>query len=253
LVPIKIVRCYLKRTLLAVLGRGSLMKYPGGPWTITRDLDVWVLGVKRPIVLSEQNDENPNSVIGGGQLQIAAAICISIETDPDLVVFAYGNRSPYLGKDYPSESHVMSDAFKKEMHQLGRTSPPVEVFNEERWGTDKSSGTYQEVHNMLTLANRMGVDEVVFLTVQVHMNRVLGMIAKHLKDPEFESLRNKWRFEITESVLLRCNAAKYAGRINMMFGSQSFVRNLGREHKGLEAMYNGVTQTKQLDPSLTNK
>lgn len=193
----------MKNILLAVLGRGCMMQYAGGPWAATRDLDIWKLGVMRPDVLTEQNDDDPNSVIGGGELQLAAASVLYAELDPTLTVFAYGNRSPYLLEHgYPTESSVVSGLFRKIMLKETGKEPRVDIFNEEAWNV-KGSSSYQEVHNMLTLGKTMSVDEVIFLTVLVHMNRVLVMVAKHLRDnPDFAALRNKVRFEVTESVLL---------------------------------------------------
>ena len=236
----------MKKVLLAVLGRGCMMDGLEGPWVSTEDFDWWKLGVSRPNVITVPPDTDENCVIGGGKLQIDAAKALYRELQPVMTVFAYGNRSPYLkAHDYPSESEVMTGDFVNEVTEEMGIPPCVDTFDEDEWNAAGSS-SYQEVHNLLSLALRLGVDEVVFLTIQVHMNRVLVMLTKHLKDPAFASLRTKVRFEITESVLLRTDAEKYAERVLAIFGSQAFLRNLERELNGSRAMYAGVTQTKQV-------
>lgn len=236
----------MKKTLLAVLGRGSMMAYPDGPWAVTKDTDVWILGAKRPEVITTGSDDDPNTVIGGGELQLAAASILHRELNPLLTVFAYGNRSPYLKeRGYPSESAVMTRLFQEMMRGRFGEEPLVNVFNEDEWNTEGSS-SFQEVHNLLTLGKAIGADEVVLLTIMVHMNRVLVMAAKHLNDdPVLRDMRSKLRFEVTESVLMRADPENYAERALAIFGSQAFLRNLERELNGSRAMYRGVTQTHQ--------
>lgn len=234
------------KVLLAVLGRGCMMQSEDDPTRVpTEDFDWWKLGTKRPDVITVPPDTDENCVIGGGQLNLAAAEQLYMELGPEEVVFAYGNRSEYLAlHGYESESESMSAEFRKIMTARGIT-PRIDVFDEKEWDTTGSS-SYQEVHNILVRALALGMDEVIFLTVMVHMNRVMVMVVKHLnEDPEFVSLRGKVRFEVAESVLLRTDAKHYAERVLAIFGSQAYLRNLERELNGSRAMYKGVTQITQ--------
>ncbi len=248
-----------KRTLLAVLGRGHMMEYPGGPFKPTRDFDNWVLGgdpsTARPDVLAEKNDDDENSVIGGGELNLAAGLALYAELDPVAIVFAYGDNSPALAaKGFPSESSVVSQIFLETANKKFGETPNVLVFDAGFWDTKgKASGTFNEIRNILRLANHLEANEVVIVTILVHMTRAIAMLEKHLRDPEFTTLRSKVRFEVTESVLLRVNPADYAERAWEIFGSKSYHRNLQRETNGLAALMKGTTQTNQPGVVLSTK
>jgi len=238
-----------KKILLAVLGRGSQMAYPGGPWVLTKDFEIWKL-TERSSVLTDPDDSNENCVIGGGELNLAAGVVLYKELNPELTVFAYGDNAPHVGEgsDRPSESNVMNDLFTEIVERETGTVPRAQVFVQTPGKVrGKASGTFKEIKNILRLAQQDEFDEVVLVTVLVHVNRALGMAAKHLEDPEFAGLRGKIRFEVTEGVLLRADPQSYAERVWAIFNSRAFIRNLQRETNGLTALRKGVTQTTQPD------
>jgi len=238
------------KTLLAVLGRGVMMEYPNGPFKPTRDFDIWDLSaapeLARPEILAEKNDADPNSVIGGGELNIAAAEVLYAELNPAYTVFAYGDNSPALQKKgFPTESAVMSALFREAMEAKDQF-PCVIEWDGNFWKTDgKASGTFNELRNIFRLAEYYSVDQVVILTIQDHMTRAGGMLAKHFMTPELEYWKGHTRFETSETVLLRSDPDKFSDRIWDMFASQSHIRELQRQVNGLTALWKGVTQTNQ--------
>jgi hypothetical protein len=229
------------------------MEYPGGPFKPTRDFDWWDITpgapISRPTVFLENiEDTDPNAVIGGGELNRDTAAVLHEELAPELTVFAYGKNSPaFAAAGFPSESSILSGLFLEMMR--GRNAEPrVEIFDPDFWdrqGKITGSGTFQEIKNIFYLANLKQFDEVVIVTILLHLARVVAMVTKHLADPEFAGLREKVRFEVSELVLLRKNPQAYAERAWKIYGSQSYVRNLKREVNALENMYKGVTQTIQ--------
>jgi hypothetical protein len=229
-------------------------------WTLQahkRLRHLWVLGgdpnTARPDVLAEKNDDDPNSVIGGGELNLAAGMMLYDELNPQAIVFAYGDNSPALAaKGFPSESSVVSQIFVEKIKERWDETPNVIVFDSDDWKTEgKASGTFNEIRNILRLATRENVDEVVIVTILLHMTRAAGMLEQHLRDPGFTALRKKVRFEVTETVLLRTDPDNYAERIWEIFGSQSYLRNLQREANGLVALRKGTTQTNKPGVVLT--
>lgn len=241
-----------KQTLLAVLGRGMGRKAPEEPLKPTMDYDHWDItpgGKGRSLVFMGKNEEDPDCVLGGGELNLAAGLVLYEELNPEYVVFAYGKNSPSFEEaGYPTESHVVSTIFRKMVKKRTGGIAPVIVFNADFWqahGKETGSGTFNELRNIFLLANLFELDEVIIVSIHVHMTRALGMLARQLQDPEFSGLRKKVRYETSEAVLLRADTEKYAERLLDLFGSQAWVRNSGREFAGLQAMYRGFTQTTQ--------
>jgi hypothetical protein len=231
-----------------------MMNSPGGSWALTKDFDIWDItpGVLRPEVLPPKNDDDPNSVIGGGELNLAAAVALYEYFNPYLTVFAYGNRSPYLlQRNYPSESEIMTHLFQGIIRERLGVNPRVDIFDEAARQVE-GSGTFREVRNILELALTKNFDEVVLVTVLVHMTRVLGMVAKHLQTPGLGNLRGKIQPEVSECVLMRFEPAQYANRVWELVSSKSYITNLRREAAALEAMRSGVTQTTQLKSTPTS-
>ena len=240
-----------KERLIAILGRGCMMEYPGGPFKPTRDFDNWDLQAPpetaRPEVLAEKNDEDPNSVIGGGELNIAAAQILYEELKPACIVFAYGDNGPALQrKGFAGESEVMTNLFIEAMGTWRFNKNRARVWDGNFWKTEgKASGTFNELRNIFRLAELMEYTEVVIVTIMDHMTRVGGMLAKHFMTDELAYWKSRTRLEVTESILLRADPKLFSDRIWEIFGSQSHIRELQRQVNGLTALRKGVTQTNQ--------
>lgn len=219
--------------LLALLGRGiQQTSLKNMTWELTHDLEVCdEKGAHLP-VRAPENDDDPRSIIGGGELNALAGTVLSQTLHPDLVVCAYGARSKYLNSiGAPSESHVMSDRLTAEITKAGGTVPEIEVFDEEQWRSD-ATGTNQELHNIFTLAVRRGITNIAITSVAVHIPRVLLMANHHLKnDPVFKGLA--MQCYASELVLLESGPEHYRDRVDRIFGSQSYVRNFARELSGM--------------------
>lgn len=216
-------------------------------------------GAGRTSVFLPHDDDDPNEVIGGGELNFAATKALYLEryyktTEvPDCTVFAFGNRSPYLAEHrYPSESEIMTATFVQEIKSETGHFPGVEVFKEERWKVE-GSGTFQEVRNILEFALQENFDEVIMVSILLHMARIMPMMEKHLRDPRYTDLRDRIRPEVSEFVLMRAQPAHYTCDIWDIFGSQSYIRNLKREASALERLREGITQTTQLQPMAASK
>ncbi len=235
-----------KRVAVCVLGRGIQRKSSDGPLRPTRIYDYWDIttpGALRPEVLPKRVVGGPNWVIGGGEWNLGAAIELYPDLKPAVTVFAYGNRSPYLTeRGYPSESQIMTDLFADAVSARFEETPYTDIFNEAAWNT-AGSGTFQEVRNMLVMGQREECDEIVFLTVSVHMTRVAFFIAQHLREDGLAHLAPRIRLETSESVLLRYRP-EYASEIFEMFRSPEYSENLRREQNAIaNFLAKGVTQT----------
>lgn len=241
--------------MLAVLGRGAQMEYPGGPWRPTGDYEHWNLKVppeqSRSAVVESTDDENENCVLGGGTLNFDAAVELYSELRPELVVFGYGIPSPaFLKAGYPSESETTSGLFRDAIKDMLGYIPPVEVFDPESWKNkiqNTGSGTFNEVRHMLIRADEGGFDEIVFVTLLLHLSRAMKMVAKRLEEPELSHMTGKARYEASEIVLMRANPQKYNERIWAIHRSKAYVRELMRQADAAKNMtWGGITQTTQL-------
>ncbi len=224
------------KLLLAALGRGTQQLYANGPWEPTGDLEVCDEKFAHLPICVPENDDHPNSIIGGGQLNILAAAELWRQLDPAIVVFAYGNRSLHLQEyGFPSESEIMGEYFAKLIGDPAAASRLVDVFDEKEWNVG-GAGTLQELHNIFSLARKRDIQNVTIVTVAVHAARVAFMVRGY--SGEFGDL--KISIAVSEYVLLRANPEKYADRVKRIFASQSYIRNYEREISGMNALLAGT-------------
>ena len=223
------------------MGRGAMMEYPGGPWRVTDNFDIWDIasGKSRPDIIQSKNDDDPNSIIGGGKLNLTAGAILYRDNNPALTVFAYGKTPPRPGHpEYPSECKVMTQQF---LEMMGQEQPVrVKIFDPNN--NVSGSGTFQELKNILVLASEMEADKIIIVSVLTHMGRIAGMLANHLLDPTFRSLRTRIYPEVSEFVIMRAMPTMHEEAWEI-FGSKSMYRNLLRDAKGLEALFSGITQS----------
>ena len=99
--------------LLAILGRG--IQRVNGKWELTEDLEVCA-PTGAPLVDHQPvDDKNPHCLVGGGELNLLAGVELHRRHCAQIIVCAYGNKSPYLLEtDAPSESEIMP----QELHRL---------------------------------------------------------------------------------------------------------------------------------------
>ena len=234
--------------LLAVLGRGSHQDSQGH-WVLTELFEICDEKGAHLATQLPEDDNHPNSCIGGSALNVRAGIALYEYFHPALTVFAYGSRSKYLFDiGAPSESMVMTDAFLRLMKDAPEP-PRVDVFDETAW-KKSNAGTSQELHNIFTLAVRMGIRNVAIVTVAVHAPRTSLMIEGHLQDPAFAG-KIFPQLYVTEEILEQADPARYAGLFEKSVASKSFMRTFRREigfggiypRGGLNAFFAGVMQT----------
>ena len=234
--------------LLAVLGRGS-QQDSQGQWVLTELFEICDEKGAHLATQLPENDDHPNSCIGGSALNVRAGIALYEYFRPAMTVFAYGSRSKYLYDiNAPSESMVMTDEFLKLM-EAEANPPQVDIFDETAW--DKTNaGTNQELRNIFALALQFGIKNVAIVTVAVHAARTALMIEGHLQDPAFVGQIFPQLY-VTEEILEQADPMHYAGLFEKSVTSKSFVRTFRREigfggiypRGGLNAYFAGVMQT----------
>lgn len=228
--------------LLAILGRGIQQLEPGGPWTLTQNLEVYDekgghLAIRRPI-----DDENPYCLIGGAGLNFRAGIllCRLHETTLKVVIAAYGERSPYLKSvSGPSESEVTSDMLTRYFREQNLVHPEIVVWPQERTA-EGLSNTNREIQNVFDLAVERGLTEVGLVTVLAHYPRALLMAQRHLMNPKFGHL--KLQCFMSEQVLLSGHNSFRSDDwedIRRMHGSKAFMRTLFYEQRGINCLLVG--------------
>lgn len=227
--------------LLAILGRGIQHPSPESTvWELTPDIELCdEKGAHLPFRAPE-NDDDPRSIIGGGQLNVLAGTILIDRLRPTLVVCAYGARSKYLNSiGAPSESEIMTSLLSNEVGKQKEIMPATDVFDEAAWHAEES-GTNREIHNILTLANQRNIKNVALVTVAVHLPRTALMAKQHLeREPAFKNiLLNCYASEL---VLLNDPEANamYEARVRRIFASKSYVRNLERELRGMNDLLEG--------------
>lgn len=233
------------------LGRGISMLKPGGYWGLTEDIEVCDEQFAHLPVRVPENDDHPNSIIGGGELNLLAGLELEKrfmaegKFNPQLALHAYGFRSKYLKSiDAPSESKVMSEKYC----DIGGHPGIVQVFNENVWQNvaDMPSNTNQEIDNVFIEAFHRDIRHVAIVTVAVHCWRANLMAQRHLSNPEkIYGGKIKLQFYASENVLLEANPAKYDERCRALLGSKSFQRNLILEQRGVNALLSGTYQSVQ--------
>ncbi len=223
--------------LLGILGRGIQRLTPNGPWVLTENLEVCdEKGAHLP-VRAPADDSNPRCLIGGGELNLLAGLelCKDYRKKLQVVVCAYGQRSPYLQSiNAPSESEVMSEWLTIQL--IGKDKPEILVWLRDRV-VDGPSNTNRELQNILELAVERGFTKVGVVTVAVHYARALLMAQRHLVKPEFSHL--ELQFFASEDVVLKADPKAYRPRIVAMHRSDAFMRNFSREINGINCLLAG--------------
>lgn len=221
------------KTLLAILGRGIQRRsVESDAWEPTPDIEVCdEKGAHLPVGVSE-DDNNSNSIIGGGELNVIAGALMAKQLNPAVVVCAYGARSKYLKEiGAPSESQVMSEKISAEMNRLGLQPPKIEIFDEAKFNGEES-GTKQELQNILTLASQLNIQNIALVTVVVHIPRTALMAGQAIKEnPAWGNII--LQCYPSEIVALKEDPSQYEERIRQIFASKSYIRNLEREMKGI--------------------
>ena len=226
--------------LLAILGRGIQQNQRNGLWEPTEDIEMTDekfahLAVRRPV-----DDNDPHCIVGGGWLNVFAAVELWKTSDPryDLVCAEYGNRSKYLREvGGPSGSWILADKFIRLVIRETGENPTVSLFDEKTQA--ETCGTNQELRAMFTLAIEHNIAEIHLVTVAVHLPRTLLFAQRHaLTNPDFRDL--KIVGHASELVLAESDPARYGERAASMFSSQAYQRNLRKEIEGMNALLAGT-------------
>ena len=228
-------------TLLAVLGRGVQMLDPDADptdvksYAPTEDLEVCKRDPKTQRLSHVRirvpaNDNHPDSIIGGGELNLLAGEALIRDARPDYVVCAYGHRAGYLKPDGPSESEVMSRWLKERSLSYG---PVVEVWERNR-ELSGPSNTAQEFINILDLAVGRDCGKVIIVTVGVHVPRAAVFLneAIAMGGVKYNKLSPPVLLR-SEAYLLEANSYKWGPRVEALWKSKSFARNWERETRGM--------------------
>lgn len=226
--------------LLAILGRGVQMLDPKADptdvmsYASTEDLEICKRDSKNQRLSHRRvripaDDDHPDSIIGGGELNLLAGRQLICDLNPSYVVCAYGHRSDYLKPDGPSESEVMSRWLNE------RFSFPSEV---RIWSRNRelstSSNTAQEFINILDLAVDLKCLKVVITTVGVHIPRAAVFLAHAIAQggAKYNELSPPVLLR-SEEVLLAADPKKWGPRVKQLRESKSFARNWEREASGM--------------------
>jgi uncharacterized SAM-binding protein YcdF (DUF218 family) len=219
--------------MIAVLGRGIQRLTESAPprdtssWVPTEDLEVCDKDSSHLSVRVPADDDNPYSMVGGGELNLLAGMELFRRSGDasTVVVCAYGNRGQYLRSiEAPSESVIMSKRFLDEF-PLAR----LEIWKEDRT-SPAPANTTAELENIFSLAVEEGVATVHVVTIDLHMPRVLVLAQRHLADKRFGHLHT--RFHVSEQVLIDTNPTLVPRRERLR-KSKSFARNWQREQIGI--------------------
>lgn len=237
--------------LLAVLGRGILCPH----FLPTEDIEVCDNKFAHRSVAISPDDDHPNCIVGGSSLNLEAAHLLIWEHNPDVIVCAYGGRSPYLvSSDAPSESEVMTAALREQLEQLavdytGDSRPWLNCTRPEFvvWPKDRPtpegtrSNALQELINIFELALERGVKAVTIVTVTVQVPRVTLFANNHRRRrPEFQRLTVGTIS--SEEVLMDHDARRYAPRVAALFASKAFARTAKLEERGISDFLAGKYQ-----------
>lgn len=213
--------------LLVVLGRG--IQFDGTAWRPTPDLEVYRKGADRPVHFARPvpvDPSDPLCLVGGGQLNLAAAATI-LRRRPMLTVLGFAPPSRYLREeDGPSESQVMSDALLTEV-------PAARVV---RWSgaTRGDSNTETEVRNAFGLAKRRSLRRIRFLTVSPHLARVL--LTAHLVSRELANRDSRpppdW-FGVSSEGVVAESGEEGRARVSQLQRSPAYRRTIAYESRGI--------------------
>lgn len=219
--------------LLAILGRGvQRLKADSDPtdvasYVTTEDIEICDEKFAHLPVRVPADDEHPNAIVGGGQLNLLTGAELVRTYHPQLVVCAYGGRSPYLESiNGPSESEIMSAELS---HMLG--TAPIHVWPREK-KVPGPANTGTEIRNVLDLAIDREIYRIMIVTVGVHVPRTGTFVAKLLS----QNARYRDLAPVvleSEEILVGANE-HYVGRVKTLRDSKSFARNWAREANGCQ-------------------
>ena len=226
--------------LLAILGRGVQILDPKADptdvtsYAPTEDLEICKrdpenqrlshLRVRIPA-----DDDHPDSIIGGGELNLLAGLVLIRDLHFNYAVCAYGHRSGYLKPDGPSESEVMSRWLDEQF------SFPSEI---RIWSRNRElstpSNTAQEFINILDLAVDLKCTGVVITTIGVHVPRAAVFLGHAIAQggTKYGELSPPVLLR-SEEVLLAADPEKWGSRVKQLRESKSFARNWEREAIGM--------------------
>ena len=234
--------------ILAILGRGIQKLRESDPnsevssWHLTEDLEVCTdlgahLAVRVPV-----DDTHPNCLVGGGQMNLEAGKVLILQHAPQIVVYAFGNRSAYLKEAHaPSESEVTTEALHMSLSNNQMIREPEMVIWHRTHSTDFTSNTRQEILNIFDLAIERELTRIGFVTIGVHIPRTATFMAKHISTNLKYQHLSPVMFE-SEEVLL-CSSKKWKPRVDALRNSHAFRRNLANEFKGISAVFAGKYNT----------
>lgn len=226
--------------LLAILGRG--MKKTGEEWFPTRDWEIGNQSGMYEIARLPINDDDPNCLVGGGELNILAGaeLCRQHADTLKAVVCAYGGRAPYVvAANGPSESEVMSSSLRWCIPETLRTA--IIKWPRDRTADNNRSNTDQEIINIFRLAVEQKYRTVGLVTVAVHYPRSLLMAVRHLAKPEFNHL--VLQAYVSEEVLTSVDPVAHGIRVRALHWSQAFMRMMFLEQRGINALLAGTYST----------
>jgi hypothetical protein len=216
------------RTLLAVLGRGiqydpHSREDPEG-WIPSPDYETCTRSadgkpIHSALTLKEERGSS-NWVVGGGQLNVDAAVAILRRT-PMPCALGFAHPADYLRKydganDGPSESEPMERALKRALRDS-----IVIPYSGIGIG---ASNTRAEVENVMKLAKERRFEAVRFLTISPHVPRV-SLYAQSAKLVKFS-------IESAETVLLSLEPDQ-AERIRTLQSSVAYRNTISDERFGI--------------------
>ena len=225
--------------LIAILGRG--IQRIQSKWCLTEDLEICSPTGAHLVERIQVDDKNPHCVVGGGELNLLAGVELQrkMKSGASVWVCGYTNRAPYLvEQNAPSESEIMSEILKQTLEKEELPLPKIEV-----WGPDRAlegrSNTQQELKNIFGLALAQGINEVMVITITVHLPRTISFAKDHLtQESNFQCLQVN--FLASEQVLVEINPQLYARRVLDLYSSQAFLRSSFYEGRGVNAFLNGT-------------
>jgi hypothetical protein len=203
--------------LIAILGRG--IQKDKSAWSLTEEIEVCDKNSAHLIDRVSPDDENPCSMIGGGELNLIAGKILIENQDikpPKIVVCAYGHRAQYLeDADAPTESEVMSEQLKPFIPE----ETELLVWDKHRYPKPLvPSNTRQEMLNVLDLAlekkcSRVGGNKRLRVTMLIPYE-------------QFGFLRNKWFQLLAHNLALRRSISIFEVLSTVAISTNNYFRGL---------------------------
>ena len=224
--------------LLAILGRGIRQISKNGSWVPTDDFEMHDEGFKPRALRLSVDDESSNCFVGGAMLNVKAGAVLCATHSPKAVVCGYGGQSSYLTAvpDSQSDSEVLSAQLEGLIGPLREGNPEIIVWQRGRVAKSGGTNTDAELQNIFEFAVERSFTSVGIVTVFVHLMRTVTMVRTHLANPAWNHLR--LQFFASEDVLYQ-DDTKWGPRLQAMNGSQSFLRTMFYECRGLNALLAG--------------